>query len=193
MTPDHHIVRIAGVERALPLLQIAPGKYIAILNILGDVDLSRAAAVALADKLAAVRFEALVTPETKSIPLAHELAAHMDKPYVVLRKYYKPYMGDAPSATTRSITTGDEQTLYLDGRDAERIRGRRIVLVDDVISTGSTLQAMHALMEKADAEIVAEAAIFTEGEHAAWQHIVALGHLPIFGAGEATAKTTRKQ
>ena len=99
---------------------------------------------------------------------------------MVLRKAYKPYMGNALQAETLSITTGAPQTLYLDEKDGELARSKKVVLVDDVISTGSTLQGMRLVLGKAGAEVVAEAAIFTEGERAQWQQIVALGHLPVF-------------
>jgi adenine phosphoribosyltransferase len=102
------------------------------------------------------------------------------KPYVVLRKSYKPYMGETIKAETLSITTGAPQTLHLDEKDRELVRGRRVVLVDDVISTGSTLQGMRLVLDKAGAQVVAEAAIFTEGERAQWERILALGHLPVF-------------
>jgi adenine phosphoribosyltransferase len=104
----------------------------------------------------------------------------MGLPYVVLRKDYKPYMGDALRAETLSITTGRPQTLYLDEKDRALIAGRRVAVVDDVISTGSTLQGIRLVLEKAGAQIVAEAAVFTEGERAKWHDIIALGHLPLF-------------
>ncbi len=122
----------------------------------------------------------LVTAETKSIPLVHDLAARMGLRYVVLRKQYRAYMGDAIADETLSITTGKPQTLYLDEKDRELIRGKRVVVVDDVVSTGSTLEAMRRLIEKAGASCVGEAAIFTEGDATKWERIVALGHLPVF-------------
>jgi adenine phosphoribosyltransferase len=173
-------VEIAGIKRDLPLVEVAPGVTIALLNILGDTALVRAGAHALAKKLEGVGYDTLVTAEAKSIPLVHVLAEETSKPYVVLRKSYKPYMGEAIKAETVSITTGKPQTLYLDAKDRELIAGSRVVLVDDVVSTGSTQQGMRAVMEKAGAEIVAEAAILTEGDEAKWQHILALGHLPVF-------------
>src|SRR5215472_13965095 len=112
-----HTVEVAGLKRDLPLFEIAPGVRIAILNILGDVELVQAAARALAEQLAAVSPSALVTAETKSIPLVYALAVEMRIPYVVLRKSYKPYMGNSLSAETQSITTGSVQTLYLDEKD----------------------------------------------------------------------------
>lgn len=179
-TRETYPVEIAGLHRELRLFEVAPGVRIAVLNILGDTELVQACAKALAEKLANVEFDVLVTAEAKSIPLAHELSATMQKPYVVLRKVYKPYMGAALSAETLSITTGQPQMLYLDEKDRADLQGKRIVLLDDVISTGSTLQGMRLVMEKAGAEVVQEAGIFTEGERAQWRHIIALGHLPLF-------------
>lgn len=173
-------VDIAGVHRELPLFEIKPGLKIAILNILGDTELVEACAKALGQKLDSQRYDVLVTAEAKSIPLAHALSVVTNKPYVILRKSYKPYMGDALRAETLSITTGQPQTLYLDEKDREMMKGKRVVILDDVISTGSTLQGMRLLLQKAGADVVAEAAIFTEGERAKWADIVSLGHLPVF-------------
>jgi adenine phosphoribosyltransferase len=173
-------VEIAGVHRDLRLFEIKPGLKIAILNILGDTELVEACARALAEKLSAVDYDIIVTAEAKSIPLAHALSVDTKKPYVILRKSYKPYMGDALQAETLSITTGQPQTLYLDEKDREMMKGKRIVILDDVISTGSTLQGMRLLLQKAGAEVVGEAAIFTEGERAKWANIISLGHLPVF-------------
>src|SRR5574338_1243023 len=165
-------VDIAGVHRELRLFQIKPGLKIAILNILGDTEFVEACARALAEKIAEVDYEVLVTAEAKSIPLAHALSVVTGKPYVILRKSYKPYMGNALTAETLSITTGQPQTLYLDEKDREMMKGKRVIVVDDVISTGSTLQGMRLLLQKAGAEVAGEAAIFTEGERARWQEIV---------------------
>ena len=174
-------VEVAGVKRNLRLFEIKPGVRIAILNILGDTELVDAVSKALAPKLAEFNPEVLVTAEAKSIPLAYAISVQMKYlPYAVLRKSYKPYMGDALQSETLSITTGAPQTLYLDEKDRQLVAGKRIVLVDDVISTGSTLQGMRLIMGKAEATIVAEAAIFTEGDRAGWSNIIALGHLPVW-------------
>lgn len=175
-----YAVEVAGLKRELPLFEVAPGVTIAILNILGDTEFVRACAHELSKKLEGVGYDVLVTAEAKSIPLIHALSEETSKPYVVLRKNYKSYMGEAIQAETVSITTGTPQTLYLDAKDRELIRDARVVLLDDVVSTGSTQQGMRAVMEKAGADIVAEAAIFTEGDSAKWKHIIALGHLPVF-------------
>jgi adenine phosphoribosyltransferase len=177
---DVYPVEIAGVQRDLPLFEVAPGVKIALLNILGDTELVQAAAKALAERLAEYEGEALVTPEAKSIPLIFALAVEMDLPWVVLRKSEKLYMGEALTAETMSITTGETQTLYLDEKDRDLLNGKRVILVDDVISTGSTLQGMQLIVTKAGGEIVAQAAVFTEGDRARWQDIIALGHLPVF-------------
>lgn len=173
-------VEIAGLKRDLRLFQVAPGLRIAILNILGDTELVQACGKALAQKLQAVEYEVLVTAEAKSIPLAYALSVETKKPYIVLRKAYKPYMGDALQAETLSITTGQPQTLILDEKDRDLVQGKRVVIIDDVISTGSTLQGMRMIMEKAGAVVAAETAIMTEGEKSQWLKIIALGHLPLF-------------
>lgn len=177
---ETYAVEIAGLKRNLRLFEIKPGLRIAILNILGDTELVQACAKELAQRLENSEYDLLVTAEAKSIPLAYALSVETKKPYVVLRKTYKPYMGDALKAETLSITTGETQTLFLDEKDIEMMKGSRVVIVDDVISTGSTLQGMKMVLDKAGASVVKEAAIFTEGDRAQWMHIVSLGHLPLF-------------
>ena len=177
---DVYPIEIAGLKRNLPLFQIKPGLRIALLNILGDTELVQACARALASQLKDIQYDVLVTAEAKSIPLAYALAVETNKPYIVLRKTYKPYMGDALRAETLSITTGQPQVLILDEKDRGLIQGKKVLIVDDVISTGSTLQGMRLVIEKAGATIVKEAAILTEGERSKWEQIIALGHLPLF-------------
>lgn len=178
---ETYAVEIAGLKRELRLFEIKPGLKIAILNILGDTELVQACAKQLASKLKDIEdFDVLVTAEAKSIPLAYALSVETKKPYVVLRKAYKLYMGDALKAETLSITTGQAQTLILDEKDVELMKGKKVVIVDDVISTGSTLQGMRMILDKAGSTVVAEAAIFTEGDRAQWMHILSLGHLPLF-------------
>lgn len=177
---ETHTVEIAGLKRDLRLFEVKPGLKIAILNILGDTEFVQVCARELAIKLKDTNYDVLVTAEAKSIPLAYALSVETKKPYVVLRKSYKPYMGEALQAETLSITTGQPQTLILDEKDRELIKGGRIVIVDDVISTGSTLQGMRMILNKAGADVVAETAIFTEGDRAQWNNIISLGHLPLF-------------
>jgi len=178
---ETYAVDIAGLKRELRLFEIKPGLKIAILNILGDTELVQACAKQLAMKLKDIEeYDVLVTAEAKSIPLAYALSVETKKPYVVLRKAYKLYMGDALKAETLSITTGQPQILILDEKDVEMMKGKKVVIVDDVISTGSTLQGMRMILDKAGSSVVAEAAIFTEGDRAQWMHIISLGHLPLF-------------
>ena len=177
---ETHPVEVAGLKRDLRLFEVAPGVRIAIVNILGDTELVLAAAKALAKQIAASKPDVLVTAEAKSIPLAFALSVEMKLPFVVLRKSYKPYMGEAIEAETFSITTGKPQTLFLDEKDRALVNDKRVALIDDVISTGSTLQAMKLVTDKAGGSVVVEAAIFTEGDRAKWKEVVALGHLPVF-------------
>jgi adenine/guanine phosphoribosyltransferase-like PRPP-binding protein len=173
-------VEIEGVARDLPLFEVAPKLRIAVFNLLGDTEVVEAAAAGLARSLADVDAHALVTAETKSVPLVYELARTMAKPWIVLRKQYKPYMGATIEAETVSITTGHPQTLHLDEKDRRLVKGKRVVLVDDVISTGSTLDGMREVVRKAGGIVAAEAAVFTEGDADQAKGIVALGHLPLF-------------
>ena len=177
---ETYAIEIAGLKRELRLFEIKPGLRIAILNILGDTELVQACAKELAQKLKDTEYDVLVTAEAKSIPLAYALSVETKKPYVILRKTYKPYMGDALKAETLSITTGQPQMLILDEKDRELIQGKKVVVLDDVISTGSTLQGMRMILEKTGASVAREAAILTEGDRAQWMHIISLGHLPLF-------------
>ncbi len=178
--PDHYLLEVAGIRRRLPVVAVGGGLAIAVLNILGDTELVEAAARELALRLGPRNYDVLLTAEAKSIPLAHALSVVTGRPYIVLRKSYKSYMGDALSVATHSITTGNEQHLYLDAKDRAALAGRAVVLLDDVISTGSTLDGLRAIAREALAHIVAEAAIATEGDAGSWGGIIALAHLPLF-------------
>lgn len=173
-------VEIAGIQRDFPLFEVAPGVTIAVFNMLGDTRIVKAAAAVLAEKLESKQADVIVTAEAKSIPLAYELSALMGMPYVVLRKSYKSYMGDVIKATTHSITTGAEQTLYLDEKDKLLIDGNWVILVDDVISTGSTLEGMKQVIELANGQVGAVAAVFSEGDSWKDSEVVVLGNLPVF-------------
>jgi adenine phosphoribosyltransferase len=172
-------ISIAQVQRNLPLLQITPDTQIALLNILGDTELIEAAADALHLQLSNLPTHTIVCAETKSIPLAHALALRAKNNYIVLRKSYKSYMGKALEARTVSMTTQSEQVLYLDEKDHRSIQQQNVVIIDDVISTGSTLRAIESLMQEAQADVIARAAMFTEGDAQQWSHIISLGHLPV--------------
>ncbi len=177
---ETYSIEIAGLHRDLRLFQIKPGLRIAILNILGDTELVQACARQLALQLKDLKFDVLLTAEAKSIPLAYALSVEVKRPYVILRKSYKAYMGEALTAETLSITTGQPQVLVLDEKDRVLLKGKNVVIVDDVISTGSTLQGMRMIIEKAGGTVVKEAAILTEGERSMWENIISLGHLPLF-------------
>lgn len=174
-----YTVEIAGLTRHFPLFEVAPGIRIAIFNMLGDTYVVKAASAALAERLKDAAADVLVTAEAKSIPLIYEMSALMGLPYVVLRKTYKSYMGKALSAETVSITTGNVQTLYLDEKDSLLVRGRKVIIVDDVVSTGSTLKGMKEVIESSGGKIHRVAAIFTEGDND-WSDVIALGNLPVF-------------
>jgi adenine phosphoribosyltransferase len=176
---ETYTVEVAGITRQLPLFEVAPGVRIAIFNMLGDTIVVKATAAALAEQLKSTAAEVLVTAEAKGIPLIYEMSALMGLPYMVLRKSYKSYMGNALSAETVSITTGKPQTLFMDEKDTAFIKDKKVVLVDDVISTGSTLKGMEEVVRQAGGDIVNIAAVFTEGD-ADWSHVVALGNLPVF-------------
>lgn len=175
---EYYTMTIAGCERQLPLCPINDKLDIAGFIIFGDVELTVAAAAELLKKLP--EFDYIVTPEAKSIPLAYEMSRQSGKKYFVARKKAKLYMQNPVTVNVRSITTDAVQTLILDGADGEQIRGKRVVILDDVISTGESLRAMEELVGRFDADVVAEAAVLAEGDAAERTDIVFLEKLPLF-------------
>jgi adenine phosphoribosyltransferase len=174
-----YTVQVGPLTRNLPIFQVAPGIKIAIFNMLGDTEVVETAADLLAQRLPG-GVDTLVAPEVKAVPLGHALSVRSGLPLVIVRKIRKPYMANCLEAEVVSITTGAPQKLYLDGKDRHLVAGKRIVLLDDVISTGSTLKGLRLLMGQAGARIAGEMAVFTEGDPDGWSHVSALGHLPIF-------------
>ena len=174
-----YTVRIGHLERKLPLFQVAPGVKIAIFNMLGDTEVVETSAELLAARMP-LGVEVIIVPEVKAVPLGHALSARSGVPYAVVRKVRKPYMVDSIDAEVVSITTGVPQQLFLDGKDLALVQGKRVLLLDDVISTGNTLRGLRKLMARADATIAGEMAVFTEGKPGDWSEIIALGNLPIF-------------
>jgi adenine phosphoribosyltransferase len=179
-------VEVAGLTRDLPIITVPSGVRLAVFNILGDIEMTKAAGEALAQRLRAAKPDLIITTETKSVPLAYEIASVLGLPYVVLRKTYVSYMGEALESKVQSITTGHPRTIYLDAKDKDLCGGKRVAIVDDVISTGSTLAAMRDLVARAGGQVVAEAAVFTEGDPERWKDVLALGHLPLMPAGNAS-------
>lgn len=176
---QYHTMTIAGCERNLPLCKLNDELQIGAFVIIGDQELTVACARELL-KLAP-EYDYLISAEAKGIPLAHEMARqHGDKKYMVARKGVKLYMTGVFKAEVRSITTDAQQTLYLDIEDAKLMKGKRILLVDDVISTGESLHALEELVRQAGGEIVAKLAILAEGDAAKRDDIRFLEVLPLF-------------
>ena len=174
-------MNIAGLERYLPLCKVTDQLYIGAFVIFGDPELTCACAKELLDK--APEYDYLVTAEAKSIPLIHEMARQNgNQRYIVARKYPKLYMRDILTAKVRSITTDKEQVLYLDGNEAKLINGKRILIVDDVISTGESLHALEELVSLAGGEVVGRMCILAEGDAISRPDITYLEKLPLFNA-----------
>ncbi len=169
---------IAGLERELPLCPINDNLSIAAFILFGDVELTVAASRELLAKIP--EFDYIITPEAKSIPLAYEMARQCGKPYFVARKKAKLYMQNPVSVNVRSITTDSQQVLILDGAEGEKIRNKKIIIVDDVISTGESLAAVEKLVAEFEAEVVAKVAVLAEGDAAERDDIVFLEKLPLF-------------
>lgn len=172
---------VAGLERDLPICKISDDLYIGAFVIFGDQELTVAAARELLKK--APEYDYLITAEAKGIPLIHEMARqHGDKKYMLARKGAKLYMTGVFESTVHSITTAKEQHLYLDTADAALMEGKRILIVDDVISTGESLTALEALVEKAGGKIIGRMAILAEGDAQDRGDIIYLEKLPLFNA-----------
>ena len=177
----YYRMNIAGLDRDLPICPVTEDLYIAGFVIFGDPELTVACAKALLEK--APEYDYIITAEAKGIPLAHEMARQAgDKKYILARKAPKLYMKDIMEFKVRSITTAREQTLYLDGADAELMKGKRILIVDDVISTGESLRALEVLVEKAGGIIVGKMAVLAEGDAQNRDDIIYLEKLPLFNA-----------
>lgn len=176
---NNYTLHVAGIKRILPILRLNETLSIASFVLLGDTELVVKAAPLLAEKLPNV--DILVGAEAKGIPLVHELSRILNKErYVIARKSIKPYMGSAVIDEVLSITTQVPQILALDEMDAKRLKGKRIALIDDVISTGASLSALERLVEQAGGIIVAKTAILAEGEAADREDIIYLEKLPLF-------------
>ena len=170
---------VAGLERDLPICPLNENLSIAGFVIFGDQELTVACARDLLKQAPA--YDYIITAEAKGIPLAHEMARqHGDAKYILARKGPKLYMRDIFSVTVNSITTEKEQRLYLDGADAALMQGKRILIVDDVISTGESLSALEALVNKAGGNICGRMTILAEGDAQDREDLVYLEKLPLF-------------
>ena len=174
----YYRMKVAGLERDLPICPVNENLYIAGFVIFGDQELTVACARELLAR--APEYDYIITAEAKGIPLAHEMARQAgDAKYFLARKVPKLYMQEVFSVTVKSITTAKEQTLYLDTADAELMKGKRILIVDDVISTGESLHALEVLVERAGGNIVGKMAVLAEGDAIEREDIIYLEPLPL--------------
>lgn len=174
-------INIAGLERDLPLCPVSDKIYIGAFVLFGDIELTEHCARELYKK--APEHDVMITAESKGIPLICDMCRISGKNrYVLARKSIKLYMKDVVSCETKSITTGAMQTLYIDGDDAEYLKGKRVLIVDDVISTGGSLKSLENLVLQSGGEIVGKMAILAEGDATTREDIIYLQKLPLFDA-----------
>jgi len=174
----YYTLEICGLKRQLPIMSVSEELSIASFVILGDTELVCRVAPELVKKLPP--FEVIITPEAKGIPLAFEISRLLNMNYIIVRKSIKAYMDNPLVDKVVSITTQKEQLLCLDGKDAQAIQGKRVVIVDDVISTGESINAAQRLVEKAGGIVAAKVAILAEGDAKNMDDIIFLQELPLF-------------
>ena len=176
-------ITVAGLQRDLPICKVTDDLYIGAFICFGDAELTVACAREMLKLVDQDSYDYMLTAEAKSIPLIHEMARQSGaKKYFIARKGPKVYMPDPISVADQSITTLAQQMLYLGSDDAALIKGKKIVIMDDVISTGGSLKAMEDLVHKAGGEVVAKIAVLAEGGAADRKDIMFLGKLPVFNA-----------
>lgn len=173
-----YTLQVAGLTRELPICAVSDKLDIAAFIMLGDVELTKATAAELLKK--SPDFDVILTAECKGIPLAYEMSAISGKPHVIARKEKKVYTIDPIEVVVRSITTQHDQRLVLGRSDVEKLTGKRVLIVDDVISTGESLTALEKLVEKSGGEIVGRGAVLAEGDAAKRGDIFFLEELPLF-------------
>ena len=174
-----YTIKVAGTTRDLPLCPIGEHLNIAAFVLFGDVELTEKCAAELIKK--APEHDVIITAESKGIPLAYEMCRLSGKNrYILARKSVKLYMRDVVKCETQSITTEAKQTLYIDGEDAEYMKGKRVLIVDDVISTGGSLQSLEELVHEAGGNIVGKMTILAEGDAVERDDIIYLEELPLF-------------
>ena len=173
-----YTLHVAGLTRELPICKINDHLDIAAFIMFSDVELTIACAKALLEKCP--DFDVILTAEAKGIPLAHEMSRQSGKPYICARKGEKLYMADHVVVEDQSITTAGKQKLVIDRKELDKMNGKRVLVVDDVISTGGSLKALDALAEKTQCTIVGQAAVLAEGDAAERKDIIFLEPLPLF-------------
>ena len=175
---EYYSMKIAGLERKLEKFPVNENLDIAAFIIFGDVELTIKASEELLKKVP--EFDYILTPEAKSIPLAYEMARQSGKPYIIARKGVKVYMRNSIEVCVNSITTKSEQKLYLGETEVNMIKGKKVLIIDDVISTGESLIAVRELVKKAGAIEAASCAVLAEGDAADRTDIIFLEKLPLF-------------
>ncbi|MBS4784752.1 MAG: adenine phosphoribosyltransferase [Clostridiales bacterium] len=171
-------LQVAGLERDLPICPLNENLSIAGFVMFGDVEMTVASAAELLKR--AGEFDLIITAESKGIPLAYEMSRQSGKKYILARKSIKLYMQDPVSVSVKSITTAQVQTLYLDSSDMEQLNGKKVLIVDDVISTGESMHALASLVEKSGGQVAGKFAVLAEGDAAQRTDITFLGELPLF-------------
>lgn len=184
---EYFEIEVAGLRRRLPVVPISDSLWIAAFVLWGDVELTNACARAISARLQPMDFDYVVSIEAKALPLVHMVATYLSdpitgryRPYIVLRKSVKGYMKRPLTVTVKSITTAAAQTLVLDGPEADRLHGSRVVVVDDVVSTGGSLRATEDLLTQVGAQVIARATVLLEEGGYENPNLISLGTLPIF-------------
>ncbi|HKV43435.1 MAG TPA: phosphoribosyltransferase family protein [bacterium] len=184
---EFYEIEVAGLRRKLPVVSVSDSLWIAAFVLWGDVELTNACARAISARLQPMEFDCVVSIEAKALPLVHMVATYLSDPiagryfpYIVFRKSVKGYMKHPRTVHVKSITTAVVQTLVLDGPEAEQLRGSRVAIVDDVVSTGGSLQAVEQLLDQVGAKVVARAAVLLEEGGYENTNLISLGRLPIF-------------
>ena len=175
---EYYTLKIAGLERKLEKFPVSDSLYIAAFIIFGDVELTIAGCKELINRVP--EFDVILTPEAKSIPIAYEMARQTGKPYIIARKGLKVYMRNPLEVNVTSITTQHEQHLFLGESEVQMLRGKRVLIVDDVISTGESLAAVRELVAEAGGKEAAACAFLAEGDAAERDDIIYLEKLPLF-------------
>ncbi|MDL2232907.1 adenine phosphoribosyltransferase [Ruminococcaceae bacterium OttesenSCG-928-L11] len=178
MADKTYTLHVAGLTRVLPLCPVNDKLDIAAFVMFSDVELT----IACAEKLLELvpEHDIIITAESKGIPLAYEMSRQSGKPYILARKSKKLYMRNAVEVDVKSITTTNVQKLYLDIDHMAMLKGKRVLIVDDVISTGESLAALENLVTAGEGEIVAKATVLAEGDAANRTDILYLEKLPLF-------------